>query len=112
MDVLYFNTNDREALIEELGLEKIVEGSGREISNGFLYEHADGWALMWIGKVPLSIKYEVDENGVESEAVIEWQDGDFFNIYLIGQENMDYFTQRLKNAVLLKEPQIPNFKLL
>ena len=112
MDVLYFNTNDKQALIEELGLEKIVDGADKEISNGFLYEHADGWALMWIGKVPLSSKYEVDEHGVESEAVTEWQDGDFFNIYLIGQENMDYFTQRLKNAVLLKEPQTPNFKLL
>lgn len=112
MDVLYFNTNDRQALIEELGLEEIVDRGDKEISNGFLYEHADGWAIMWIGKVPLSSKYDFDEQGVESEIVTEWQEGDFFNIYLLGQDNMDFFTQRLKHAVLLTEPQSPNFKLL
>ncbi len=104
MDALYFNTKNREALIEELGLPEDYTGG--------IYESPNGWAIVWIGKLAASTETKVDDEGIEYDEVTEWQEGEFFNIYLRGQDNMDYFTQRLKSAVLLTEPATPNMKLL
>lgn len=104
MDALYFNTNNREALFKELGIPDDFQGN--------IFESPDAWALVWIGKVPAAFETKVDAEGMEFEAVKQWKDGDFFNIYLKGQDNMDFFTQRLSNATLLKEPETPNSILL
>lgn len=104
MDALYFNTKNKEALIKELELPEDYAGG--------IYESPNGWAIVWLGKLPAHTESQIDDEGIEHEVVTEWQEGEFFNIYLKGQGNMDYFTQRLRNAVLLKEPTTPNMKLL
>lgn len=104
MDALYFNTKNKEALFEELGLPEDYAGG--------IYESPDGWAIVWIGKLAASTGTKVDDEGMEYEVVTEWQDGEFFNIYLRGQDNMDFFTQALRNATLLQEPATPNMQLL
>ncbi|WP_433863124.1 hypothetical protein [Sphingobacterium thalpophilum] len=121
MDALYFNTNNREALLKELGLIQEVyleDGTMEEYSllKGGIYEHVYGWVIVWVGKIPAATEIQkiIDEDGTEHdhEVITEWHQGDFFNIYLKGQDNMDYFTQRLLNATLLKEPETPNSILL
>lgn len=117
MDALYFKTNNKEALFEELGLivEQETEGGDPfsvDLLRGGVYESPNGWAIVWLGKLPAYTETQVDDEGNEYEVVTEWQDGEFFNIYLKGQDNMDFFTQRLKNATLLTEPATPNMILL
>lgn len=119
MDALYFNTKNKEALFEELGLFRRVEPTEENeaptkvsLLEGDIYESPYNWAIVWIGKLPAQTETQIDDEGIEHEVVTDWQEGEFFNIYLKGQDNMDYFTQRLKNATLLKEPATPNMKLL
>lgn len=119
MDALYFNTKNKEALFEELGLySEVATGEDNEATGkvsllqGNIYESPNGWVIVWIGKLAAATETKVDDEGNEYEVVTEWQDGEFFNIYLRGQDNMDYFTQRLVNATLLTEPTTPNMKLL
>ena len=102
MDALYFNTENKNSLLSELGVPIDFNG---------IYESPNQWVLVWLGKLPEKTIQEEDENGLLIEEVIEWKEGEFFNIYLIGQDNMDYFTQELANATLLKEPLSPNHKL-
>lgn len=104
MDALYFNTKNREALFEELELPYDYTGG--------IYESQANWAIVWLGKLPAQNQINLDDQGFEYELVTEWQEGEFFNVYLRGQDNMDYFTQRLNNATLLNEPVSPNMELL
>ena len=117
MDALYFNTKNKEALLKELGLiveQETEDGDPFSVNllRGGIYEHPGGWAIVWLGRLPAHTETQVDDEGLEREVVTEWQEGEFFNIYLRGQENMDYFTQRLVNATLLTEPATPNMKIL
>lgn len=104
MDSLYFNTNDKNALFQELGIPDDFQGK--------IYESSNDWVLVWIGRVPADYETKISPEGIEYQAAKSYQSGFFFNIYLKGQNNMDYFTQRLSNATLLKEPTTPNSKLL
>lgn len=99
MDALYFNTKNRDALFEELGIP---------LDAPTIFDSGRDWVIQWIGKLPLVT--EMDEDGVEE--VTEWQEGEFFNIYLKGQRNMDYFTTGVNQAVqILPEPKTPMITL-
>jgi len=104
MDSLYFNTNNKNALFEELGIPDDFQAS--------IYQSPNDWVLVWIGKLPEEFEPKGGADGIEYQAVKKWQNGAFFNIYLKGQDNMDYFTQRLVNGTLIKEPVTPNSILL
>lgn len=117
MDALYFNTKNKEALLKELGLimeQETEDGDpfSVDLLRGGIYESPDGWAIVWLGRLPAHTETQVDDEGNEYEVVTEWQEGEFFNIYLKGQDNMDFFTQALRNATLLQEPATPNMQLL
>ena len=103
MDSLYFKTTNKEALLNELGLPSEIPT---------FHDSGDDWIIHWIGKIPLYT--EVINEGTEDEQVIvEWQEGEFFNVYLRGQDNMDFFTKSVKSAVqILPEPKTPNYTLL
>lgn len=102
MDELYFKTDNKESLLKGLGIPEDFTG---------IYESPNNWVLVWIGKLPKETEEIIDKDGVTHEVVTKWQNGEFFNIYLKGQNNMDFFTQDLANAELLKEPLTPNHKL-
>ena len=104
MDALYFNTETRDALFQELGITENLNG---------IYESPDGWVMVWLGKLPKMTVSIKDVNGLDRLMVTEWQDGEFFNIYLKGQKNMDFFTRAVKAAVqILPQPNTPNYTLL
>lgn len=104
MDALYFNTENRDALFQELGITENFHG---------IYESPDGWVMVWLGKLPKMTESIKDTNGLDHLMVTEWQDGEFFNIYLKGQKNMDFFTREVKAAVqILPQPKSPNYTLL
>lgn len=110
MDTLYFNTTEVEDLLVELGLHRDPEIKDGRYFNGHLFEDkTQGWALVWIGRIPDEVTIVEDEGGVEREEIVSWQPGEFFNIYLKGQPNMDRFTN-LGKATLLK-PETPNSKI-
>ncbi len=102
MDALYFRTDDRESLLQELGVPEDFNG---------IYESPDNWVLIWLGRVPKTVEQQTDEEGLTFDVVTEWQQGEYFNIYLKGQDNMDYFTQEFGVAELLSEPATPNHRL-
>lgn len=102
MDALYFRTDNKESLLQELGVPENFTG---------IYESPNDWVIVWLGKLPKEMEEITDEEGLTYEVVKEWQKGEFFNIYLKGQNNMDFFTQELAGAELLKEPLTPNHKL-
>lgn len=103
MDALYFKTTNKDALLNELGIPSEIPT---------FYDSGKDWIIHWVGKMPLST--EVLNGGTEEEELrIVWQEGEFFNIYLKGQDNMDYFTKSVKSAVqILPEPNTPNYTLL
>ena len=104
MDSLYFKTTNKDALLNELGIPSEIPT---------FYDSGRDWIIHWIGKLPLHTENRIDEEGVEYEEIVEWQKGEFFNIYLKGQDNMDYFTKSVKSAVqILPEPNTPNYTLL
>lgn len=103
MDALYFKTNNKNALFKELGIPENSTG---------IYESPDSWVMVWLGKVPETTEKRKDGEGIEYEVVTKWKEGELFNIYLNGQDNMDFFTQRLINATQLSEPETPNNILL
>lgn len=104
MDKLFFKTSNKNALFEELGIPSSFQGR--------IYESTENWVLEWLGKLPAEMEIKKDAQGIEYEAVKKWQTGEFFNIYLKGQDNMDFFTQRLVAATQLLEPETPNAILL
>lgn len=104
MDSLFFNTKNRDALFKELGIPEDFQGR--------IYESPDDWVLEWLGKIPAEMGTETDETGIEYQVVTKWQEGDFFNIYLKGQDNMDFFTQTLVFATQINEPDTPNSTLI
>lgn len=93
MDALYFNTKNKDALFKELGIPEDFQGR--------IYESSDDWVLEWLGKLPAEMETKIDGDGTEYQVVKKWQDGEFFNIYLKGQDNMDFFTQKLVLATQL-----------
>lgn len=103
MDALYFYTEDRSSLLLELGIEGF---------SGGVHEDGRGWTIVWIGKRPAETVTRTNPYGIDYEEVLDWEDREYFNIYLTGQENMDFFTQRLMSAVQLPEPKTPDLKLL
>lgn len=104
MDSLYFKTTNKDALINELGIPSEIPT---------FYDSGQDWIIHWIGKLPLHTEKRIDDEGMGYEEVVEWQEGEFFNIYLRGQDNMDYFTKSVKSAVqILPEPSTPNYTLL
>lgn len=104
MDSLYFKTTNKEALLNELGLPS-------EIST--FHDSGKDWIIQWIGKLPLRVEKRIGDDGIEYEEIVEWQEGEFFNIYLRGQDNMDFFTKSVKSAVqILPEPGTPSYTLL
>lgn len=102
MDALYFNTQNTESLLQELGVPDDFNG---------IYESPNGWVIVWLGKLPKKVEHRTDDEGMDYEVVTEWQTGEFFNIYLNGQKNMDFFTRDLGGAELLREPLTPNHRL-
>lgn len=104
MDSLYFKTTNKDALLNELGIPSEIPT---------FYDSGRDWIIHWIGKMPLRTEKVIDDEGIEYEEVVEWKEGEFFNIYLRGQDNMDYFTKSVKSAVqILPEPNTPNYTLL
>lgn len=104
MDALFFKTINKEALLKELGIPLDFQGR--------IYQSPNDWVLEWLGKLPAEMETKIDGEGIEYEAVKKWQSGEFFNIYLNGQDNMDFFTQTLVSATQLIEPATPNATLL
>lgn len=103
MDQLYFKTTNKEALLNELGLP---------LDMPTFYDSGNDWILHWIGKIPQSTEV-INEGTEDEEVLVEWQEGEFFNVYLKGQSNMDFFTKSVKSAVqILPEPNTPNYTLL
>lgn len=103
MDVLYFKTKSKAGVLSELGVPMDAPS---------IYDSGNGWVLHWVGKLPKSTTYEKDEEG-NDVPVIEWHEDFFFNIYLRGQENMDYFTKSFKAGQLINpEPNTPIIQLL
>lgn len=103
MDTLYFKTKSKEGVLSELGVPTDAPS---------IYDSRNGWVLHWVGKLPKSTTYEKDEEG-NDVPVIEWHEDFFFNIYLRGQENMNYFTKSFKAGQLINpEPNTPIIKLL
>jgi len=104
MDALYFNTKNKEGVLTELGVP---------LDAPTFHDSGKGWIIQWVGKMPKSFETKVDAEGQEYQHVTEWQEGEFFNIYLNGQDNMDYFTKSLKSAKqILPEPNTPQVTLL
>lgn len=104
MDALYFNTKNKEGVLTELGVP---------LDAPTFYDSGKDWICQWVGKMPKTTETRIDNEGQEYEHVIEWQEGEFFNIYLIGQDNMDYFTKSLKSAKqILPDPRTPQVTLL
>lgn len=103
MDALYFKTDNRNALLKELGIPDEFQGK--------VYESPNNWVFVWIGKVPATYETRVDAEGLELRIVKDWKEGEFFNIYLKGQDNMDFFTQKVANANLIA-PETPSLILL
>src|SRR5690606_27166368 len=104
MDSLYFKTTNKEALLNELGIPSEIPT---------FYDSGNDWIIHWIGKMPLRTEKTIDDEGIEYEEIVEWKEGEFFNIYLRGQDNMDYFTKSVKSAVqILPGPNTPNYTLL
>lgn len=103
MDTLYFKTKNKAGVLSELGVPTDAPS---------IYDSGNGWVLHWVGKLPKSTTYEKDEEG-NDVPVIEWHEDFFFNIYLRGQVNMNYFTNSFKAGQLINpEPNTPIIKLL
>lgn len=104
MDILYFNTKNKEGLLTELKVP---------LDAPTFYDSGQNWVLQWVGKLPKSYVDKVNEEGDIVQEVTEWHEGEFFNIYLSGQENMDYFTKYVKSAKqILPNPKNPSITLL
>lgn len=102
MDALYFKTYDRELVLQELGLHTDPSIEGGKFFDGKVFEMPN-YLLVWIGK-------KAETVDPETGSVTKFHDGEFFNVWVRGQEMMDFFVD-LRTASLLPVPSSPDLKL-